>query len=140
MLPTPGQLSSQLIQRETNKQANKGSVIMHPLFHLLFLLSLGHTSVSTLNNNFLSCLCPPLCCVLFMFIPKHLGCSRCLVNDYILYFSSRMILLLSFMPPFSSCFSHIKCSLTAPASKISVPDLQMPSPLCSFFWFFLCRP
>lgn len=49
-----------------------------------------------------------------------------------------MILLLSFMPPSSSCFFHIKCSLTISASKIQ--DLQMPSPLCSFFWFFLCRP
>lgn len=51
-----------------------------------------------------------------------------------------MSLLLSFVPPFSSCFSHIRSSLTVSASKISVQDLQMPSPPCGFFWFFLCRP
>lgn len=29
--------------------------------------------------------------------------------------------------------------LAVSASKISVQDLQMSSPLCSFFWFFPCR-
>lgn len=83
---------------------------------------------------------PPLCCVLVTFNPKCLECDKGLANDYIFYFSSRMILPLSFMPSFSSCFPHIKCSLTVSASKISVQDLQIPSPLCSFFWLFLCRP